>query len=264
MSWIHLYVKLAAASLRGQMQYKFNFAFSTLMVFGIFGLEFLMVATVIQKFGGIGGWNVYEVGYLFALMMFNRALYRMFASEVNGFEKYLIDGMLDQLLLRPVPVLLVLMTRQFRPMLGELILGSLILTICLKQLDAAGQIDWRLALLKTVPAILSGSVLTFAFGLSTAAVGFWTHRIDDLRRITDDATTNACNYPLTIYPGWMRLILLTVLPMGFTSFVPAMHIIRGEIGLWTMPATMLLALLLLIGALRLWRHGIMHYQSTGT
>ncbi|MFK7693548.1 ABC transporter permease [Paenibacillus sp. HJGM_3] len=264
MSWIQLYIRLVKASLRSQMQYKFNFAFSTVMVLGMFGLEFIMVGTVIQKFGGVGGWSTYEVGFLFALMMYNRAFYRMFASEINSFEKYLVDGMLDQHLLRPIPILLVLMTRQFRPMLGELILGSTLLITCLLHLDASGQLDWRLALLKTLIAIPSGFAITFAFGLSTATVGFWTHRIDDLRRITDDATTNASFYPLTIYPKWMRVILLTVLPMGFASYVPAMHIIRGELSFWTLPATLLLALLLLAGALRFWRFGVTHYQSTGT
>ncbi|MBB3111131.1 ABC-2 type transport system permease protein [Paenibacillus phyllosphaerae] len=264
MNWIRLYIRLAGASFRAQMQYKFNFAFSSLMAFGMFGIEFLTVGTVIYKFGGVGGWGVYEVGYLFALMMFNRALYRMFASEINGFEKYLVEGLLDQLLLRPVPVLLVLMTRQFRPMLGELFLGGTILTLSLQQLDAAGQIVWYTALAKSFAAILSGAIFTFSFGVLTATVGFWTHRIDDLRRITDDATTNACYYPLTIYPGWMRMMLLTVLPMGFTSYVPALHIIRGEIGVWVLPATLLFALLLLMGALRFWRFGIAHYQSTGT
>ena len=43
MSWIGLYVKLATASLRAQMQYKFNFVFSSAMVFGMFGIEFLTV-----------------------------------------------------------------------------------------------------------------------------------------------------------------------------------------------------------------------------
>jgi ABC-2 type transport system permease protein len=263
MSWVRLYARMIGASIRGQMQYKFNFIFSSMMAMFMFALEFLTVATVIYRFNGIHGWGVYEVGYLFTIMMFTRAFYRILAVEVNGFEKYLVHGLLDGLLVRPVPVLLVLMTRNFRPMLGELILGSVLVTICLRHLIGIGQVTWW-AIPLTLVVVISGTVITFAIGLATATVGFWTHRIDDLQRITDNAATIAGQYPLSIYPRWMKVILLTVLPMGFTAYVPSLYIIRGELGAWVMAATILVAVLLLFAALRFWRYGIAHYQSTGT
>ncbi len=245
------------------MQYKFNFILSTLMVFLMFGLEFMTVSIIIYKFDGIKGWSVYEAGYLFAIMMFVRASYRMIAGEVNGFEKYLVQGMLDQLLLRPMPVLLVLVTRNFRPMAGELVLGSILISICLSHLMEKGQVTlW--AIPGTLAVIISGTIITLSIGLATATVGFWTHRIDELQRITDNAATIASQYPLSIYPKWMRITLLTIIPMGFTSYMPSLYVIRGELGLWILPATMLLAAILLLGALRFWKHGLAHYQSTGT
>ncbi|ULL18837.1 hypothetical protein DVH26_33025 [Paenibacillus sp. H1-7] len=263
MSWIRIYIQLAGASLRSQMQHKFNFLLSSFLVLLVFGLEFVTVSTVIYKFGGIKGWSVYETGYMFAVMMFTRAFYRMLAGEVNGFEKYLVQGMLDQLLLRPMPVLLVLCTRNFRPMAGELVLGATLAGICLNHLMASGQVTlWAVPF--TLAAIMSGTLITLSIGLTVATVGFWTHRIDDLQRITDNAATTASQYPLSIYPQWMRIVLLTVIPMGFTSYIPSLYIIRGELGMWIIPATMTLAVVLLLGALRFWKHGIAHYQSTGT
>ncbi|MEK3912665.1 ABC transporter permease [Paenibacillus sp. FSL H7-0331] len=263
MSWIQLYARMAGASLRGQMQYKFNFIFSSMMALFMFSLEFLTVVTVIYRFNGIQGWGVYEIGYLFTIMMFTRAFYRILASEVNGFEKYLVQGLLDGLLIRPAPVLLVLMTRNFRPMLGELILGTILVSICLHHLMASGQVTWW-AIPLTGVVVASGTMITFSIGLATAAVGFWTHRIDDLQRITDNAGTIAGQYPLTIYPQWMRVVLLTIVPMGFTAYVPSLYVIRGEQGPWVVVVTLLVAILLLLAALRLWRYGISHYQSTGT
>ncbi|MBJ6360547.1 ABC transporter permease [Paenibacillus sp. GCM10012307] len=263
MSWIHIYFRLAGASLRSQMQYKFNFILSTLLVFLMFGLELMTVSIIIYKFNGIKGWSVYEAGYLFAIMMFVRAFYRIIAGEINGFEKYLVQGMLDQLLLRPMPVLLVLVTRNFRPMAGELVLGTTTMSICLSYL-----IENKQATLWAIPCslavIVSGTIITLAIGLATATVGFWTHRIDELQRITDNAASIASQYPLSIYPKWMRITLLTVLPMGFTSYMPSLYVIRGELGLWILPATMLLAVALLLGALSFWKLGLRHYQSTGT
>ncbi|WP_135553898.1 ABC transporter permease [Paenibacillus cymbidii] len=260
---LRLYVQLARASLRGQMQYKFNFIFSSVMVVFMFGIEFATIGIVVARFGGIKGWDVYQVGYLFAIMMFVRAFYRMLAGEVNYFEKYLVEGNLDQLLLRPVPVLLVLTTRQFRPMLGELVLGGATIAICIGHMIAAEQVTW-IAIPLTAVVVVSGTTILFAIGLATATVGFWTHRIDDLQRMTDDAASTASRLPLTIYPGWLRIGLLTVVPTGFAAYVPSLYVIRHEAGVWVLLATLAVAGVLLAGALKFWRFGIAHYQSTGT
>ncbi|WP_217582176.1 ABC-2 family transporter protein, partial [Lysinibacillus sp. GbtcB16] len=90
---------------------KFNFLFTTVMAACIQISEFLMVALVMMRFGDIKGWSLYEVCYLYGVIMISKAIYRTLASDVHHLEKYLVSGDLDALLIRPVPVLLALMTQ---------------------------------------------------------------------------------------------------------------------------------------------------------
>ncbi|MGO4273125.1 ABC-2 family transporter protein [Paenibacillus sp. TAF58] len=139
---VRLYMLLIKASLRSRMQYKFNFFFSTVMASFVHISEFLMVALVMMRFGNIKGWTLYEVCYLYGVMMISKAIYRTLASDVHHLEKYLVSGDLDALLIRPVPVLLALMTQNSRLLFAEAGQGVILLFIAMKALAANGQIGW--------------------------------------------------------------------------------------------------------------------------
>ncbi|MET3939870.1 ABC-type uncharacterized transport system permease subunit [Paenibacillus sp. PvP094] len=126
-SWYHLYKILIRTSIRSRMQYKFNFILASVLAALIQISEFLMVALVLHQFGAIKGWSLHEIGYLFAIMTLSKTLYRTFGNEVHHLEKYLVGGELDQLLTRPMPVLLALLPQNFRIMVGEVLQGGFIL-----------------------------------------------------------------------------------------------------------------------------------------
>ncbi|UUZ94771.1 ABC-2 family transporter protein [Paenibacillus sp. P25] len=260
---LKLYIQLARASIRSRMQYKFNFVLSSLLTSFITVAEFLTIAVVLLRFQTIQDWNIYEIGYLFSVLNLSRYLYRVLAADINGFEKYMVQGLFDQSLLRPVPVLLVLMTRNFRPMAGELAQGLTVFTVCIWHLIASGQTTW-LAIPLTALTIISGTAIVFAVGLATATCGFWIQRIEDLQVLTDNAPTLACQFPLSIFPQWIRTPLLIVVPYGFVAYVPSLYILRGAYGPWALAGSFAAAVCFLALALRLWKFGIAHYQSTGS
>ncbi|WP_256257684.1 MULTISPECIES: ABC transporter permease [unclassified Paenibacillus] len=245
------------------MQYKLNFVLGSLLAALIQIAEFLMLAIVMNKFGAMRGWSLYEVGYLFAVMTLSKALYRTFANEVHNLEKYLVGGELDQLLTRPVPILFALFTQNFRLLPGEFVQGGFVLGWALNGMLQSGQIGWT-AIPYTLLSIGTGSVILFAIGLATATVGFWMTRITELQNITEDAARTAAQYPLVLYPGWMKSMLLFVIPVGLVSYAPALFILRGEYGGWLLAVIGAAALLCLAASLQFWRYGLTKYQSTGS
>ncbi|XEC97639.1 ABC transporter permease [Paenibacillus tarimensis] len=260
---MRLYSLLIKASIRSRMQYKFNFLLASFLAAIIQIAEFLMVAIVLYKFGAIKGWSLYEVGYLFAVMTLAKTLYRTLANDVHHLEKYLVSGELDQLLTRPVPVLMALMSQNFRIMLGEVLQGGFVLVWALTSMMKTGQISWT-AFPMTLFIIVTGAIILFAIGLATATFGFWLTRITELQNITEDAARTAAQYPLAIYPAWLRSFLLFAIPVGFVSYVPALHILRGELGVWVIGGIAIVAVICLSGSLLFWRFGITKYQSTGS
>ncbi|MBR2563721.1 MAG: ABC-2 family transporter protein [Paenibacillus sp.] len=262
-SWFHLYKILIRTSIRSRMQYKFNFVLGAILAALIQISEFLMVALVLHKFGAIKGWSLYEIGYLFAIMTLSKTLYRTFGNEVHHLEKYLVGGELDQLLTRPMPVLLALMPQNFRIMIGEVLQGGFILCWSLAGMMHSGQIGWTVIPLSLL-VIVTGSIILFSIGLATATLGFWTTRIEELQVITEDAARTAAQYPLTLYPKWMSSLLLTVIPVGFVNYIPSLYLLRGEGGMWVLALIVVVALVCLAASLRFWAFGMTKYQSTGS
>ncbi|MBY0162851.1 ABC-2 family transporter protein [Cytobacillus firmus] len=262
-SWLSLYALLIRTSIKSRMQYKFNFILASFLAALIQISEFLMVAIVLYKFGAIQGWSMHEIGYLFAVMTLSKTLYRTLADEVHHLERYLVNGELDQLLTRPMPVLLALMPQKFRIMLGEVLQGGFLLWWSFHGMMAAGQVGWS-AVPQSLYIIVTGAVILFSIGLATATFGFWSTRITELQNLTEDAARTAAQYPLTLYPKWMSSILLIVVPVGLVNYVPSLYILRGELGAWVLPALAGAALLCLILSLKFWQFGLTKYQSTGS
>lgn len=262
-SMVSLYGLLIRTSIKSRMQYKFNFILASFLAALIQISEFLMVAIVLHKFGAIQGWSMYEVAYLFAVMTLSKTVYRTFADEVHHLEKYLVTGELDQLLTRPMPVLLALMPQNFRIMLGEVLQGGFLLAWSLGGMMGNGQAGW-IAVPQTLFIICTGAVILFSIGLATATCGFWTTRISELQTITEDAAGTAVRYPLSLYPKWMSTILLVIVPVGFVNYVPSLYILRGELGPWVFVATTVAAGICLALSLRFWKFGMTKYQSAGS
>jgi ABC-2 type transport system permease protein len=260
---LSLYILLIRTTVRSRMQYKFNFVFSSLFAALIQISEFLMVAIVLYKFGAIQGWSLYEIGYLYAVLTLARTVYRSLGDEVHHLEKYLLNGELDSLLVRPLPVLLSLMPQSFKIMAGEVLQGLAVLIWAMAALMRSGAIGWT-AVPLTALAIITGAVILFSIGLATATLGFWTTRISELQNLTEDAARAAAQYPLTLYPKWMSGVLLTLIPVGLVNYVPALYILRGQWGPWVPAATAGAAVLCLLLSLQFWRFGLTKYQSTGS
>jgi ABC-2 type transport system permease protein len=263
MNAFRMYALLIRASIVSKMQYKFNFWFSTVLAFVVNTMEFLLISIILWKFGSIKGWSLYEVGYLYGTILLSKAIYRTLASDVHHLEKYLVSGDLDQLLIRPIPLLLALMTQNFRIMMAEYIQGGIILTVCVHEMLQSGQIElW--AIPQTAVVIIIGAVILFAIGLGTATFGFWITRVSDLQNVTEDAARTAVQYPMSLYPKWLQGILLTVIPVGAANYLPALFVLRHEFGFWLIPAIGLFAALFLFAMLQFWKLGMSRYQSTGS
>jgi ABC-2 type transport system permease protein len=70
-------------------------------------------------------------------------------------------------------------------------------------------------------------------------------------------------YPLSIYPKAIGILLTWVIPYGFASFYPASYVLNRDVGniAWFGP---FVAVLLLFIGYRFWQFGLKYYSGTGT
>lgn len=259
-----LYWVLASASLRAKMQYKFDFVTSTIIQALMGTYDFFLVAVILWKFREVAGWDIYEIGLLFAVSRVGYGFYRVFCNELEQFEGYIVRGDFDSILIRPWPSLFVLLSRSVDlSRLTWVVQGAGIGAISLPHLIGTGRLTWG-SLLPLLGAATCSGLLYFAVGLATASAAFWIVRIEELQVFTQNAPGTATLYPLDIYPGWLKVALLTVLPLGVGNYVPVVYLL-GKGGTWVnLVWPVIISAVSLAVANRMWHAGEAMYHSTGS
>lgn len=258
-----LYLRLVAASIRSRMQYKVDFLLTSFFYALITALDFLTVAAILYRYNSVAGWSVYQVALLSGLASASHGLYRVFAAEIDAFEKYLIQGEYDSFLIRPWPPLLSLLARNFDlGRAGAALQGYLVLSIGLSGVLAEGAPRWLIPYTLVVP--MAGAVIVASIGIAVAGAGFYLTRIGELQTFAINAPLTAVNYPVEIFPRWLRSFLTALLPVACIGYIP----IRYGLGKGGTPLHLLVpfvaAAVALFAALRIYHLGERRYQSTGS
>ncbi|MGG1571773.1 ABC transporter permease [Fictibacillus sp. NRS-1165] len=258
-----LYIKLVSASIRSRMQYKMNFIFSMVSYGVIMMIDFVLLAAILNGFGQIKGWNIYEVGILYAISSISLSLYRTLAPELHEFEKYMIEGEFDSLLIRPVSPLVLLLSKNLDlSRIGGILQGILILCLSLYGLSQEQELIYIAAYLPVI--LVCGCAISYSLALFTATLAFWTQRIKDFQTFMLYAPFNAANYPMNIYPGWLKMIFFTVIPVAFINYVPMLYLLQKGGSLYFLLLPIFVAALFFYVSLKFWNYGIQFYHSTGT
>jgi len=261
---LRLYAQLVSASLRAQMQYKIDFIVSTFLDAIFQAVDFVLLAAIMLRFPEIAGWTLYEIGLLYGMSWIAMSLYRTFAPELHNFDRYIVQGNFDSLLIRPWPTLMVLLSRNLElRKIGGALQGALVFWFSASHLLRSGRLEWgEVAIL--IGLSVTGTLIPFALSLATAACSFWIVRSGDLQTFTMYAPITASQYPLSVFPGWLRALLSSVLPVAFINYVPVQYLLEKGGSAWSLVSPPVVSALCLIAAYSLWRLGERRYHSTGT
>lgn len=258
-----LYFRLLASSIRARLQYKWDFLFTTLMYSALVAVDFVVVAAILYRYRSVAGWNVYEVALLSGVVSVSFGLFRTFAAELETFERYLVTGEFDQLLIRPWPTLASLLSRNFDlGRAGAILQGIVVIAIGLKGALAQGAPPWFAVYVFLLP--LAGACIFTGITLAVATAGFWLTRIDELQTFARGAPMTAANYPADIYPRWLRYLLTLVLPVLSMGYTPVRYVLGKGGTAFSLLVPFVTAIVALAIGLRLWAWGERRYQSTGS
>lgn len=263
---LRLLLRLLASSARSQAQYRLSFLLVAAGQFMIFGAEFMAMAGLFERFGQIHGWRLREVALLFGMAHTSLALANMPARGFDRFGELLKAGEFDRVLLRPRPVTLLLAGHEVvLRRLGRLALGLLVMAAALAGLEVA----WTPAKLVLLPAaILGGSCLFYGIFVLQATMAFWTTESLEVMNVMTYGGVEAVQYPVSIYDGLLRELLLYVIPLACINYLPALALLEraDPLGLpvaarWLAP---LAGPLFLAVCVQVFERAVGRYQSTGS
>jgi len=260
-----LYLALASAGLRSQLQYRTNCI--TLITMGLIwqGTGFVFIWIILSQFQNLQGWVLGEIAFLYGLRLIVHACSMLFFGLFQRVEFLIRGGWFDKFLSSPVPPLLSLMTYQFHvAACGDLLGGILIFAAATTRV----QIHWSpFAATYLVLAVIGGCLVETAVKLAVSSLSFRTLSSFSLVSFFDDTMSLAGNYPLTIYGGVVRFLFIFVLPVAFLAYFPAVILLHhvGELSVSPSFAFLspIIGTILFILACLLFQSEIKHYQSSG-
>lgn len=240
--------------------YRSNFLTSLVVDLAWVSVEAGLFEVLYSNTSDLAGWTkpqaFFFLGLFFAAdavytVLFNRAFW-MFPDLVN-------KGELDILLTKPINALFLALTRwiTLAPAFN-IIFG---IGICVYYADRAGFAGgwaWFWIPFWLLVGCLFQTLLRFLF----VAWVFWTERGFSLARMYYQFFQLATK-PHTIYPIWIRWILMTALPFAFIASVPAQTILKGA------DPHALIAMVIVFLSLwgidwMLWRRGLRRYVSASS
>lgn len=293
LTMLGIYAALASASVREQLSYRRSFLLEMLGKLIGTGIELAALFFLFEKVESIGGWSKWEVIYLYGVASISLGIAELLTTGLEAMPELVRTGTMDGLLIRPVPPLLQLLGRDIRLLqLGRLIQGVGALAVALVHLPAARGPD---ALFLLGIAMISTTAIYVGLFIAAGASCFWTVQSGELFNAFTYGGVQMTQFPISVYPRWLRDLFLFAVPLGFTSYVPAVRALDKEAlwGRWlgwipgfsgngaggsanagnsAAPVTEVLLpwIALLVAAAflwlcwRFWRLGLNRYQGTGS
>lgn len=263
MYYIRLIGQFIRASAQQEMAYRANFFISVLHSVLSFGTGILGLAVLFGQIEQLNGWSFGATLALLGVYLILGALRQLFLSpsldSLVGMDGEVWTGRFDFTLLRPVDVQFLATFRHWRPLaLLDLLLGLGTLGAAMGQL---GQTLTPARLASFSIALGAGVATLYAILLAFAGLVFWNPGF--LFTWVFDGLFQMARYPVNLYPGWLRLVLTWIIPVGVMTTIPA-EALSHDLPAGLLAAELALAAVFLTGASALFRVGLRRYASASS
>lgn len=260
---LRLIGRFIAASTVEQLAYRANFWISVLHSLLNLGTGVLGVMVLFSRAEAVKGWTFASALALLGVYLVLNALRGLVIGPsfdaLAGLEGEVWSGQFDFTLLRPVDAQFQASFRRWRPLAAiDLILGLGVLVAATAQLGETFTVG-RVATF--VVALTTGLVLLYAILLAFTGLFFWSPAV--LYTWVFDGVFQLARYPSGLYPGWLRLVMTWIVPVGVMTTVPA-QALTGDLPAGTLIGSVALALGFLVGATVLFRTGLRRYASASS
>jgi ABC-2 type transport system permease protein len=167
-----------------------------------------------SRFEEIGGFALRDVFQLQGMVSIAFGCFVVFCGGGRDLSRRIGDGALDVWLSQPRAVLVQAVgCRTQASGWGDMATGILLLAW------GGGLATPQTALMAAI-GVLTGWIAFTAIGVGYGALACWFADSDALMRQIFDFTLTFSLWPERIFGGWLRVVLYTVLPAGFVSYVP--------------------------------------------
>jgi ABC-2 type transport system permease protein len=260
---LRLIRSFARASVQQELAYHTNFLLTVLNALLNLGTGLAALAVVFQQVETVNGWTFAGTLVLLSVYLILQAIRGLCFSPsldtLAGLEGAIWTGTFDFTLLRPVNPQLIATFQQWRPLaLLDLLLAIGVFAFAMNRMQESLDL---LSLLSFVLALAAATTILYSLLLGLASLVFWGPGV--LYSWIFDAVFEMARYPVQLYPGWLRLILTWVIPVGLMTTVPA-AVFNNSLSTVTLIGSGVAAVALFVAASLLFQAGLRRYNSASS
>jgi ABC-type uncharacterized transport system permease subunit len=219
---------------------------------------------VAVRFGHIGPWPVDAVVFMLAYGTVVASVLDALGDNPFRLSRRIGRGQIDHYLIQPHPLWRVLLTEGFTPLdfWPTLTIGLVLLTWSTAALRVPVSAGW-LGLLGL--NLVASTAVQTAFMYGWGSLAFWAPRGAEDISVAASTLVTQVSFPLDPVPRALRTVLVSAVPSGLLSWLPARGLLRipgaGPLDVWLTPVA---AVALTASAVALLWFGLRHYRTTGS
>lgn len=265
MRYIKLFFLFLKLDFISSVMYRGAFWINSFAIVVSYSVEYIVLWLTVSRFGSVGGWLPEEILLLFALDLLCYSFAGVFCNKTFGnFPELIRRGQLDEVLTKPFSPLALLMMRGVNTgYVNQVFVAAMVLIYAIIRLHIYMNITSILMLLLFV--LSGGLLMTGIYIILSLPAIFWLNT--DLLFLLFNFR-GFMKYPISIYPGFIQIVLTFVLPFAFINFYPAAAILGKDGGIFTDSFAILIIPLvgvILFGlAWLLFGQALKNYTSTGS
>jgi ABC-2 type transport system permease protein len=241
-----------------ELQYRANLAVQLFQSAIAVGTGLAVLGLVFGQTTNLGGWSQSELLAVMGVHIMMSGVIR--AAIQPNMERLMTDirqGTLDFILTKPEDAQVMISVREFRIWQGvDVLVGAVVLAIAVVQVQTDIGLGAGLVFAAT---LLLGAVMIYWFWLLVTTCAFWVIRMDEIHELFEGLYQSG-RWPVTIYPGWLRISLTFLVPIAFAVTVPA-EALTSRLTVETFVIAAVFALVLFLVTRWFFRFGLKSYSG---
>jgi ABC-2 type transport system permease protein len=244
-----------------EMQYRMNFFLQLFQSLLATATGLAVLALVYGQVDELNGWSRPELLVVLGVFtVLGGLIQAVIKPAMVQLMEEVVDGKLDYVLAKPVDAQLLVSIRAVKFWQGiDIVVGAVVMAVGAAQLRPGPGV---VAVLGFLFALGLAAVILYCFLLLLATSAFWFVRVDSFVE-SFDGIYQAGRWPVGVYPGWLRVGLTVVVPVGFAITVPA-QALTSQLGWPTLAGAAALAAGLAVATRLCWRFGVRHYDGASS
>ncbi|MEM6338308.1 MAG: ABC-2 family transporter protein [Pseudomonadota bacterium] len=201
----------------------------------------------------IGGYNFDNILILWALSATSFGISHVFFENVYYIPELISNGNIDSYITQPVNVLWNISVSKTKPSaFGDVLYGIILAIISIGP-------DFKKLLLFMMFSC-SGAIILTSFSILAASLTFWLKRGEEIAHNLAFSIRIASVYPEGIFNNLIKIVLYTIVPVGFIVYFPVKIILNFNF--ISMLFLILLALSFALIAFYVFNRGLKQYSSS--